>query len=169
MSLVDYPFEDEDEEENEGMEDEKQNVLNEGTQQHFHSADRGAASSSSSSFLAGIQAPLSGADVPLTSKNAADVSLRLPDASELLSSFSSGATMYPFRAPVTVAAAASRKRPDLNGSADARHKKIPKSNLTTSRTPVDTAGGFLVPPQLRGRSNIATEDLDRLFTKRQSS
>ncbi|KAH7352901.1 hypothetical protein KP509_19G069300 [Ceratopteris richardii] len=61
---------------------------------------------------------------------------------------------------------ASTKRSDQNICMGGPPRKIAKGNLVPSRTIPDTAGGALLPPQLRGRSNVATEDLDRLFTKR---
>ncbi|XP_024403634.1 uncharacterized protein [Physcomitrium patens] len=59
----------------------------------------------------------------------------------------------------------SRKRLQSNGSAHpSHHPKVPRVNSSSARTSV---GSTLVPPQLRGRSNVATEDLDKLFVHRQ--
>eukprot|EP00897_Mesotaenium_endlicherianum_P005987 jgi/Mesen1/5416/ME000269S04554 len=56
----------------------------------------------------------------------------------------------------------------LNGSGHvAPAGKSQRSNLPPHRRRPDTAQGALLPPQLRGRSNVATEDLDRLFVRKQ--
>ncbi|KAG0600020.1 hypothetical protein M758_11G001100 [Ceratodon purpureus] len=75
-----------------------------------------------------------------------------------------------FDAPASTTAASSspslpRKRPQVNGSAHPSHQpKVARSTSSSARTP---PGSTLVPPQLRGRSNVATEDLDKLFVQRQ--
>ncbi|KAH7352902.1 hypothetical protein KP509_19G069300 [Ceratopteris richardii] len=86
--------------------------------------------------------------------------VKLPDASQLFASFNSGKGI----SAVNVSGA-STKRSDQNICMGGPPRKIAKGNLVPSRTIPDTAGGALLPPQLRG-SNVATEDLDRLFTKR---
>ncbi|KAI5072456.1 hypothetical protein GOP47_0012562 [Adiantum capillus-veneris] len=100
-----------------------------------------------------------------SSTNLGDTSLKLPDATQLLASFDS--VKESLAVNVGGSSFTSTKRSDLNGSVDGPRKKIPKGNLIPPRNLPDTAGGLLLPPQLRGRSNVATEDLDKLFTKRQ--
>lgn len=59
-----------------------------------------------------------------------------------------------------------RKRPQVNGSSHPPHApKVARSgpNSSSVRAP---SSASLVPPQLRGRSNVATEDLDKLFVNR---
>jgi len=99
-------------------------------------------------------------------------SIRLPDAADLLGGSmhagSSNSSGMGDASTVSSIMATSRKRPQLNGSAHAlHHTKIPRGNSAPSRTRSENTGGALVPPQLRGRSNVATEDLDKLFVNRQ--
>ncbi|KAF5188117.1 hypothetical protein FRX31_022295 [Thalictrum thalictroides] len=96
---------------------------------------------------------------------------RLPDASMLLNSpaFSShqmsGSDHYS-RVSAAMAESASRKR-ESNGTLSSHQRnKFPRSNLPHSRNLPETVGGLLVPPQLSGRSNVVTEDLGRLFARR---
>ncbi|XP_013702635.1 uncharacterized protein LOC106406497 [Brassica napus] len=67
----------------------------------------------------------------------------------------------------SVVAAAMRKR-DLNGNSSSlpRRPKVPRGALPHSKNIVETSGNLLVPPQLKGRSNVATEDMSRLFVKK---
>ncbi|KAL0874482.1 hypothetical protein Bca101_024187 [Brassica carinata] len=67
----------------------------------------------------------------------------------------------------SVVAAAMRKR-DLNGNSSSlpRRPKVPRGFLPHSKNIPDTSGNLLVPPQLKGRSNVATEDMSRLFVKK---
>ncbi|KAG4109866.1 hypothetical protein ERO13_D13G013700v2 [Gossypium hirsutum] len=44
--------------------------------------------------------------------------------------------------------------------------KLPRATLRHSKSVPDTGGGSLVPPQLRGRSNVVTEDISKLFINR---
>lgn len=60
-----------------------------------------------------------------------------------------------------------RKRESNIASTD-RLSKVPKGNLIHSRNRPDTASGLLRPPQLGGRSNVVTEDINKLFVKRPS-
>ncbi|KAL3699917.1 hypothetical protein R1sor_017939 [Riccia sorocarpa] len=88
------------------------------------------------------------------------VPVQLPDVDLLLGSSNSttASTSSPLR----------KREPTPNGSAHQQpSRKVPRGNLRPSRNPPDTVGGLLVPPQLRGRSNVATEDLDKIFTRRQ--
>ncbi|CAN7035423.1 unnamed protein product [Brassica oleracea var. botrytis] len=66
-----------------------------------------------------------------------------------------------------MAESALRKR-EFNGKSSSlpRRSKLPKGNLPHSKNSPDTLGNVLVPPQLKGRSNVATEDMSRLFVKK---
>ncbi|CAK9274534.1 unnamed protein product [Sphagnum jensenii] len=97
--------------------------------------------------------------------------VRLPDATELLGGSmqegTSNNSTGDHASRVATAMATSRKRPQLNGGAHALHStKFPRRNITPSGTTMSSTGGILVPPQIRGRSNVSTEDLDRLFVRR---
>lgn len=78
-----------------------------------------------------------------------ETSLKLPDASQLFASFDS--VKHSTMVNHSGGALSSKKRSDLNGSADSPLKKIPKGSLMPVRIVPDTAGGSLLPPQLRGR------------------
>lgn len=61
----------------------------------------------------------------------------------------------------------SRKRTEVNGNVHlAPHQKTARGTLAVHRHSPDTGGGVLLPPQLRGRSNIVTEDLGILFSRK---
>eukprot|EP00850_Spirogloea_muscicola_P001915 SM000007S20875 [mRNA] locus=s7:734782:735904:+ [translate_table: standard] len=62
----------------------------------------------------------------------------------------------------------SRKRGEPNGRSAAAHQlsKLPRGQLLPPRGAPGAMQGLLLPPQLRGRSNVATEDLDKLFVRR---
>ncbi|KAJ7949272.1 Glycerol-3-phosphate dehydrogenase [Quillaja saponaria] len=97
---------------------------------------------------------------------------KLPDASLLLNSPSVSNLMnesdHSSRVAAAMAENASRKR-DSNGLASSSiRNKVPKSNLSHSRNVPDTVSGTLVPPQLSGRKNVVTEDIGKLFVKKQS-
>ncbi|KAJ7295670.1 hypothetical protein O6H91_23G020800 [Diphasiastrum complanatum] len=97
--------------------------------------------------------------------------ITLPDVSEILGWMNTDASpsTEAFRTSSAVVGRDSKKRQELNGSVHpSPHRKIPRGKLPPSRIPPDTAGGRLVPPQLQGRSNVATEDLGRLFVRRQT-
>ncbi|CAN6703268.1 unnamed protein product [Malus baccata var. baccata] len=98
---------------------------------------------------------------------------QLPDASLLLNSpvFSSNMVSgsdHSSRVAAAMAESSSRKR-ELNafGSSVPR-SKVPRGSLLHSKSVPDTVGGLLVPPQLSGRSNIVTEDVGKLFVKKQA-
>ncbi|KAJ7982275.1 Glycerol-3-phosphate dehydrogenase [Quillaja saponaria] len=97
---------------------------------------------------------------------------KLPDASLLLNSPTvsnlMNASDHSSRVAAAMAENDSRKR-DSNGlpSSNIRHK-VPKSNLPQSRKVPDTVDGMLVPPQLSGRKNVVTEDIGRLFVKKET-
>jgi hypothetical protein len=100
--------------------------------------------------------------------------IELPDASELLKSLAAPANQtgsdHSSRVATAMAASASRKRPETNGFASLPpHRKLPRGNLPPSRIPPDTSGGLLIPPQLRGRSNVVTEDIEKLFVRRKKA
>ncbi|KFK25579.1 hypothetical protein AALP_AA8G133200 [Arabis alpina] len=96
---------------------------------------------------------------------------QLPDALFLLESPSLGQVSGGNDHASLVAAARAesvlRKR-DLNGNSTSlpRRPKLPRGNLPHSKNVPETMGNVLVPPQLKGRSNVATEDISRLFVKK---
>ncbi|KAL1207042.1 hypothetical protein V5N11_022439 [Cardamine amara subsp. amara] len=95
---------------------------------------------------------------------------QLPDALLLLESPTLTHVTGGDHASVVAAARAEsalRKR-DLKGNASSlpRRSKLPRRNLPYSKNIPETLGNVLVPPQLKGRSNVATEDMSRLFVKR---
>ncbi|XP_062115599.1 uncharacterized protein LOC133829812 isoform X2 [Humulus lupulus] len=98
---------------------------------------------------------------------------KLPDASELLNSseFSYNALSgsdHSSRVAAAMAqsASSSRKRNPVGLDSSLPRGKVPKGTLTHSKSVPDTGGGILVPPQLRGRSNVVTEDINKLFVKK---
>ncbi|XP_044489855.1 uncharacterized protein LOC123214167 [Mangifera indica] len=95
---------------------------------------------------------------------------KLPDASMLLNSTTISLVSgndHASRVAAAMAESATRKR-DANGlSSTLPRRKIPKGTLPHSKNVLDTAGGSLLPPQLSGRSNIVTEDISKLFVRRQ--
>lgn len=100
--------------------------------------------------------------------------IELPDASELLKSLDAPANQtgrdHSSRVATAMATSASRKRPETNGfSSFSPHRKLPRGNLPPSRIPPDTSGGLLIPPQLRGRSNVVTEDIEKLFVRKKKA
>ncbi|KAH9315884.1 hypothetical protein KI387_024511, partial [Taxus chinensis] len=79
----------------------------------------------------------------------------LPDASELLRSQTGPVNQmhndHSSRVAAAMAASASRKRPETNGSVgQLPYRKLPRQSMPTSRIPPDTSGGAFFPPQLRG-------------------
>ncbi|KAJ4849531.1 hypothetical protein Tsubulata_029147 [Turnera subulata] len=98
---------------------------------------------------------------------------KLPDASFLLNSpslsLSSIGTDHASRVSAAMAENASRKR-DVSGlaSSSLSRSKVLKGTLPHTKRVPDTVGGVLVPPQLKGRSNVVTEDIGKLFVKRHS-
>ncbi|XP_021887440.1 uncharacterized protein LOC110806809 isoform X1 [Carica papaya] len=94
---------------------------------------------------------------------------KLPDASLLLNShtvpFVSG-NDHASRVAAAMAESASRKRNSNGLASSLSRNKIPRGTLLHSKNVPDTASGMLLPPQLRGRSNIVTEDIGRLFVKK---
>ncbi|CAL0308668.1 unnamed protein product [Lupinus luteus] len=96
---------------------------------------------------------------------------KLPDASLLLNSpaFSSSlinASDHSSRVAAALAENALRKRDSTGMASSSVRSKVPRGNRPHSRNIPDTSGGMLVPPQISGRKNIATEDLSRLFVKK---
>lgn len=55
---------------------------------------------------------------------------------------------------------AKRAAPETSGSRHATATKVAKSSSTSRPSP--TTKGAMLPPQLRGRSNVVTEDLERM-------
>ncbi|BBM98132.1 hypothetical protein MPTK1_1g11070 [Marchantia polymorpha subsp. ruderalis] len=148
MSLVDYASDEAD-----SNEDEDEPGTAPGPAVH---GDAAAGASSSDSVAMDTD---SKAEVP-QQNNVPTARIQLPDVSLLLG---------PSDSAIATTSSAQRKRePAANGSGhQLPNSKVPRGNLRPSRTPPDTAGGLLTPPQLRGRSNVATEDLDKIFTRRQ--
>ncbi|KAG4386971.1 hypothetical protein AAZX31_11G146400 [Glycine max] len=97
---------------------------------------------------------------------------KLPDASLLLdaptvSSNLMSASDHFSRVAAAQAENASRKR-DSNGMASSTvRSKVPRANLPHSRNVPETSGSMLVPPQISGRKNVVTEDISKLFVKKQ--
>ncbi|CAN0917228.1 hypothetical protein LINGRAHAP2_LOCUS30163 [Linum grandiflorum] len=93
---------------------------------------------------------------------------KLPDASLLLNSTSISAVRGSDHAswvrPVGTETT-SRKRDSTGLPSSSTHSKLPKGSLLHGTNVPDTASGVLVPPQLRGRSNVVTEDIGKLFVK----
>ncbi|CAK7339352.1 unnamed protein product [Dovyalis caffra] len=95
---------------------------------------------------------------------------KLPDASMLLNSPTVGSagsgSDHASRVSAAMAENASRKR-ELNVGSS-RSGKVARGNLVATKDVPDTGGGLLVPPQLKGRSNVVTEDIGKLFVRRQA-
>ncbi|KVI00784.1 uncharacterized protein LOC112519433 [Cynara cardunculus var. scolymus] len=99
---------------------------------------------------------------------------RLPDASLLLDSPSLPSSMigsydHTSRVAAAMAQNESRKRDSKESTASYPRGKIPRGNLPHSKHVPETAFGLLRPPQLSGRSNVVTEDITKLFTRRNGS
>ncbi|KAL7617174.1 hypothetical protein Lser_V15G03664 [Lactuca serriola] len=99
---------------------------------------------------------------------------KLPDASFLLNSPSlpsnmSGNYDHSSRVAAAIAQNASRKRDTKETTTSNPRGKIPRGNLPHSKNVPETARGLLRPPQLSGRSNVVTEDINKLFTRRNGS
>lgn len=99
---------------------------------------------------------------------------RLPDASLLLDSPSLPSNMigsydHTSRVAAAMAQNESRKRDSKESTASYPRGKIPRGNLPHSKQVPETARGLLRPPQLSGRSNVVTEDITKLFTRRNGS
>ncbi|CAA7031508.1 unnamed protein product [Microthlaspi erraticum] len=107
----------------------------------------------------------------INEKEKSDELPQLPDALFLLESPTitqvSGGGDHASVVEAAMAQSALRKR-ELNGSHSSlpRRPKLPRGNLPHSKNIPDTFGNVLVPPQLKGRSNVATEDIGRLFVKK---
>ncbi|KAG8079036.1 hypothetical protein GUJ93_ZPchr0007g4265 [Zizania palustris] len=90
-------------------------------------------------------------------------SLDLPDVADLFSSPS-----IPSRVSTATVDSTSRKR-ESNGSAfQDPHSKFPRVQSAQHRGARIAAGNTLVPPQLRGRSNVVTEDMSKLFVAKRN-
>ncbi|GMH05095.1 hypothetical protein Nepgr_006935 [Nepenthes gracilis] len=95
---------------------------------------------------------------------------KLPDASLLLNSPMSSqilnTTDHSSRVAAAMAENASRKREASGLASSYIRGKVPKGSLHHLKGIPDTGGCQLVPPQLSGRSNVVTEDIGKLFIKR---
>ncbi|XP_020107756.1 uncharacterized protein LOC109723705 [Ananas comosus] len=95
----------------------------------------------------------------------------LPDVSLLLASPSAPThqtigSYHSSRVASAMSDSASKKR-ESNGSAFQHPpSKQPRGQLRHLRNVPDTMGNALIPPQLRGRSNVVTEDVSKLFVSR---
>lgn len=172
MSLVDYASSSDDEEEkeaekekeNEGKEEEEEKVGRELASRPFPPQDCHQNQS--------IIAPQHQVS-DCASQSSSSVVTELPDASLLLdlpplSSHQMSGGDHSSRVAAAMAKSALRKR-ESNGSMKSYPRnKLPRGNLPHSRNVPDTAGGLLVPPQLRGRSNVVTEDIGKLFVSKQA-
>jgi hypothetical protein len=94
--------------------------------------------------------------------------LKLPSASELFGSPSSQALKT---TPVGLRAAggAVQKRQQPGGLRAGQPQQPKVQQLAAGVRAKRGGSGALVPPQLRGRANVVTEDLDRLFTRKAQS
>ncbi|KAG1338586.1 anion exchange protein 3 [Cocos nucifera] len=166
MSLVDYDASSSEEEEEIGEDDEEQE------KKRAESGDPPSAPPPpppppqdesprpSSSQHSNVASPLP----PPSLEKLPDVSHLL--ASPLLPSNQMIGTDHSSRVAAAMAESASRKR-ESNGSAfPFPRSKLPRGQLPHSRNIPDTSGGQLIPPQLRGRSNVVTEDISKLFVNR---
>ncbi|KAL8496119.1 hypothetical protein ACS0TY_020004 [Phlomoides rotata] len=100
--------------------------------------------------------------------------LKLPDASFLLNSPMLPSNQlnsldHSSRVAAAMAESAARKRELKGASASYPRNKVPKGTLPHSKNVPETVGGHLVPPQLSGRSNVVTEDISKLFLKKNTS
>ncbi|KAK1552246.1 hypothetical protein Q3G72_013117 [Acer saccharum] len=165
MSLVDYASSSDEDDDVLAAEDEQEQPQLPKQQPSLPPVNQRSVSSLSSETAATV-APL----LPLPSPSID----KLPDASLLLNSsdFSTvTGSDHASRVAAAMAESATRKKRDSNGLASTLlpRSKVPKGGtLHHTKNVLDTAGGLLVPPQLRGRSNVVTEDISKLFVKRQA-
>ncbi|XP_006645306.1 ventral anterior homeobox 1 [Oryza brachyantha] len=120
--------------------------------------------SPSTSVRAAPQPPAPSQNISSTSSGNISLptpSLDLPDVADLFSS-----NPLPSGGSTATVDSTSRKR-ESNGSAflDPR-SKFPRVQSAQTRDTRIAAGNTLVPPQLRGRSNVVTEDMSKLFVAR---
>ncbi|VFR02309.1 unnamed protein product [Cuscuta campestris] len=112
---------------------------------------------------------------PLESSHPSQSSeLKLPDASFLLNSPSLPSHLehssdHSFR--VATAMAENARKRDLNGPVSSSYprSKVPRGSLPHTKNFPDTGSGLLLPPQLSGRSNVVTEDINKLFVRKQDN
>jgi len=159
MSLVDYASSSDD--------DIEENQHEQEVEQHGQSSTSQPSNQSQTSSFHGKQSKAG-------ENSSIDSMIELPDASELLRSLAAPANQigsdHSSRVATAMAASASRKRPETNGFVSlSPHRKLPRGNLPPSRVPPDTSGGLLIPPQLRGRSNVVTEDIEKLFVRKKKA
>ncbi|KAL6981053.1 hypothetical protein U1Q18_022685 [Sarracenia purpurea var. burkii] len=114
---------------------------------------------------------LSSNEHPGSSHSSEPSVVKLPDASLLLDSTNVSSHLvsgydHSSRVAAAMAERESRKR-EANVLASALPRsKIPRGNSRQLRIIPDTVAGLLVPPQLTGRSNVVTEDIGKLFVRR---
>lgn len=97
--------------------------------------------------------------------------IRLPDASLLLDSPAMPSNVldsydHSSRVAAAMAENASRKRESKESTSTFPRSKVPRGSLPHSKGIPDTVGGLLRPPQLSGRSNVVTEDINKLFVRK---
>ncbi|WOK96015.1 hypothetical protein Cni_G04722 [Canna indica] len=95
----------------------------------------------------------------------------LPDVSVLFaaSSYQSNQKAgndHSSRVAAAIAESASRKRESNRSTFPQPSSKHPRGQLAHLRNVPNTMDGLLVPPQLTGRSNVVTEDIGKLFVKK---
>ncbi|XP_052170417.1 uncharacterized protein LOC127786795 [Diospyros lotus] len=111
-------------------------------------------------------------ECPVSSHSAESSVVKLPDASLLLDSTPLSSHVvsgydHSSRVAAAIAECASRKREGIALASALPRSKVPRGKLPHSRNVPDTVGDLLVPPQLSGRSNIVTEDISKLFVRKQ--
>ncbi|PRQ54924.1 hypothetical protein RchiOBHm_Chr1g0318991 [Rosa chinensis] len=160
MSLVDYASSDDDVSEEE---EDKENKENEPAQVAMDEPHPPTRPPHTQSVVSSYQQSES------TAYSSAPSVEKLPDASQLFGSseFSSNMLSGNYQSSLVGAESASRKRESNSFASPIPRSKVPRGNLPHSRNVPDTLGGMLVPPQLSGRSNIVTEDVSKLFVKKQ--
>ncbi|CAH9091937.1 unnamed protein product [Cuscuta europaea] len=176
MSLVDYASSDSDEEETELQEPSQGQILQKQVKADISHAMVAPIEDSPLHRIQKRSEESPSNKQILESTHASEPSeLKLPDASFLLSSPSlpthlGDSSDHSFRVAAAMVENATRKR-DLNGpeSSSYPRSKVPKGPLPHTKSFLDTGGGLLLPPQLTGRSNVVTEDISKLFVRKQDN
>ncbi|XP_020593602.1 uncharacterized protein LOC110033825 [Phalaenopsis equestris] len=173
MSLVDYTSSSEDEEagEDDERQHDKQDIKEERPMVQEGPRESATAATIPPQFHQSLQKSSTYLHPDVVVPSNAPSMERLPDASILLSSPSFSPQQYGGNNRFSHIASgitkmASRKR-ERNGSAFVHpSNKNPRGSLPNSRSISDTSSSTFIPPQLKGRSNVVTEDLRKLFVKR---
>lgn len=93
--------------------------------------------------------------------------MNLPSAADLFGGAGSSVSTTP--AGLRAAGGAVHKRQQPHGLRPGQQQPPKAQKGPAGGRPSRGGAGALVPPQLRGRANVVTEDLDRLFTKKAKS